>query len=178
MAGDSSLHDKCEGARCFLSTDRRQFLRQSLLSVASALIAAGVGKSEALAMPFELASGRRVGRSTMAYAIPAADGVQIDKSNDVILVRWQNAMYAFDLSCPHQNTALRWEDGDHGFECPKHHSRFKADGAYIEGSGRATRNMDRFAISRDGSQVKVDLDKLYQDDTDAAAWAAATIKLV
>jgi len=177
MAGDSDLHDACNRERCFLSTDRRQFLRQSLLSVASALVAVGVSKSEALAMPFDIASGKRVGRSVMAYAIPVADGAQIDKSNDVILVRWQNALYAFDLSCPHQNTALRWEDGDHAFECPKHHSRFKPDGEYVEGSGRATRNMDRFAIARDGSQVRVDLDKLYQQDSDPAAWAAATIKV-
>ena len=34
----------------------------------------------------------------ISYTIPAADGVQIDKDNEVILVRWQNAMYAFNLS--------------------------------------------------------------------------------
>jgi len=86
-------------------------------------------------------------------------------------------VYAFALSCPHQNTALKWDDRDHGFQCPKHHSRFQIDGDYIDGSGRATRNMDRFAIARDGAGVTVDLDKLYQEDTDGAEWAAAVVKL-
>ena len=44
-------------------------------------------------------------------------------------------------------------------------------------SGRATRNMDRFAIARDGGGVSVDLDKLYEQDTDGALWAAAVVKL-
>ena len=177
MPGDSNLHDDCGGTPCFASTSRRAFLRHSFLSMAGALIAAGASRSEALAMPIELTSGTRVGRAKFAYAIPAADGAQIDKANEVILVRWQNAVYAFDLSCPHQNTALHWEEGDRDFQCPKHHSRFKPDGQYVEGSGRATRNMNRFAIVRDGAQVRVDLDKLYQDDTDPTAWAAAMIKL-
>jgi nitrite reductase/ring-hydroxylating ferredoxin subunit len=176
MAGDSDLHDDC-GAGCLVSGSRRQFLRQSFLSVAGALIAVGASRREALAMPLALTSGTRVGRTQVTYAVPGVDGAQIDKANEVILVRWQNAMYAFDLSCPHQNTALHWEEGDRDFQCPKHHSRFKPSGEYVEGSGRATRNMDRFAISRDGAQVRVDLDKLYQDDTDPTAWAAAMIKL-
>jgi nitrite reductase/ring-hydroxylating ferredoxin subunit len=145
--------------------------------MASALIAAGATTSQALAMPIEVISGKRVGRTSVAYAVPAVDGAQIDKANEVILVRWQGAVYAFDLSCPHQNTALHWEAGDRDFQCPKHHSRFKPTGEYVEGSGRATRNMDRFAIVREGTQVRVDLDKLYQDDTDPAAWTAAVIKL-
>ena len=51
-----------------------------------------------------------------------ADGVQIDRAQEVILVRWQSAVYAFNLSCPHQHTALRWNQGDGQFQCPKHHS--------------------------------------------------------
>jgi nitrite reductase/ring-hydroxylating ferredoxin subunit len=178
MDGDSNLHDECGGTRCAISTNRREFLRRTMLSMAGALVAAGASSVEAMAMPLEFTSGERFGRASVAYAIPAADGAEIDKHNEVILVRWQNAVYAFDLSCPHQNTALHWEDGDHDFQCPKHHSRFKPSGEYVEGSGRATRNMDRFAIVRDNGQVRVDLDKLYQNDTDPTAWAGATIKLV
>ena len=37
--------------------------------------------------------------------------------------------------------------------------------------------MDRFAIARDGTGIAVDLDKLYQEDTDGPQWAAAVIKL-
>ena len=37
--------------------------------------------------------------------------------------------------------------------------------------------MDRFAITRDGAGVSVDLDKLYQEDTDGPQWAAAVVQL-
>jgi len=111
-----------------------------------------------------------------SYAVPTTDGVSVDKENEVILVRWQNAIYAFALSCPHQNTALRWNDHDKEFQCPKHHSTFKPDGAYIE--GRAQRAMDRLAIERDVTGgIVVNVEKLIQHDTDANAWASAVVKL-
>jgi nitrite reductase/ring-hydroxylating ferredoxin subunit len=173
----SSIHEDCEQQDCFLPTSRRHFLRDSFLSVAGALVAVGMNKTAAFAMPLDFTSARRSTGSTRSYSVPAGDGAQIDKDNDVILVRWQNAIYAFNLSCPHQNTALKWDDRDHGFQCPKHHSRFQPDGSYIKDSGRATRNMDRFAIQREGSGVTVDLDKLYQEDTDGPQWAAAVVRL-
>jgi Rieske Fe-S protein len=165
----------CEGQDCFLPTSRRHFLRDSFLSVAGALVAVGVTRANALAMPLELTESLRANGSTRSYALPLADGAQIDKDNDVILVRWQNAVYAFALSCPHQNTALKWDGKE--FNCPKHHSAFKPDGEYIAGSGRATRNMDRYAIQQQATGIVVDLDKLYQEDEDAAQWAAAVIRV-
>ncbi|HVX38128.1 MAG TPA: Rieske 2Fe-2S domain-containing protein [Gemmatimonadaceae bacterium] len=177
MSDESNIHAECEEQNCFVSRDRRRFLRDSFLSVAGAMIAVGVNKSTALAMPLDFTSATNAGGSMRSYTVPAADGAQIDKENEVILVRWQNAIYAFDLSCPHQNTALKWNDNDHEFQCPKHHSKFQPDGTYEQGSGRATRNMDRFAISKQGTGVAVDLDKLYQEDTDGAQWAAAVVKL-
>lgn len=176
---DSSetVHDERDAADCFLPTDRRHFLRNSFLGVAAALVATGVPRTAAFAMPLEFTSARRRAGNMRDYSVPIADGAQIDKDNQVILVRWQNAIYAFNLSCPHQNTALHWDEEDHGFQCPKHHSRFEADGEYIPHSGRATRSMDRFAIQRAGSGVSIDLDKLYQQDTDSALWAAAVVKL-
>jgi nitrite reductase/ring-hydroxylating ferredoxin subunit len=113
--------------------------------------------------------------TTQRYAIPATDGAVIDRDNQVILVRWQDAIYAFALSCPHQNTALRWLDADGRFQCPKHHSRYQPDGTFI--SGRATRNMDRLTITRDGDAVVVDVDALHKSTDDAAGWAAAVIHL-
>ena len=112
----------CTG--CELPPSRRRFLRDSFLSAAGALVAVGVSRTSAFAMPLDFIEGKRRAGHTVSYAITSADGAQIDKKNDVILVRWQGAVYAFDLSCPHQNTALHWSDGDHQFECPKHHSRF------------------------------------------------------
>ena len=164
---------QCEGQDCFLPTSRRRFLRDSFLSVAGALVAVGASRATAFAMPLELTESTRANGSTRSYAVPAADGAQIDKDNDVILVRWQNAVYAFSLSCPHQNTALKWDGKE--FNCPKQHSACRADGEYVAGSGRATRSMDRYAIQQQATGIVVDLDKLYQEDEDAAQWAAAVV---
>lgn len=177
MSNQSNFHAGCDQHDCVVPTDRRRFLRDSFLTVAGALAAVGMPKASAFALPLEFAEPERSAGNTHSYAIPAADGAIVDRGNEVIIVRWQDAVYAFGLSCPHQNTALKWDDRDHGFQCPKHHSRFQPDGNYIEGSGRATRNMDRFAIARDGAGVSVDLDKLYEERTDGAQWAAAVVKL-
>jgi nitrite reductase/ring-hydroxylating ferredoxin subunit len=177
MSDEGITTEQCDRADCIVSPERRRFLRDSVLSVAGALIAVGMSKSAAFAMPLELTQAMRSVRSMHTYPIPAADGAQIDKDNQVILVRWQDAVYAFSLSCPHQNTALRWDDGEHTFLCPKHHSKFTATGDYIAGSGRATRNMDRLPIHRDGAGVSVDVDTVYQEDADGPEWAAAVVRL-
>lgn len=175
MSNEKIVHDDCEQHDCPVPTDRRRFLRESVIGVASALIAVGMNGTAAFAMPLEFTGATRSARSMRSYAVPLADGAQIDKDNDVILVRWQDAIYAFTLSCPHQNTALKWEQRDAQFQCPKHHSRYRPDGSFIE--GRATRGMDRFGVRRDGEKVVVDLDKLYQQDSDPAEWKAAVISL-
>ena len=166
--------DECAG--CSLAVGRRAFLKESLLAAVGALVALGANPTAAFALPIEAIVGRRRrGDETIKYPIPASDGVQIDKDNQVILVRWQNAAYAFNLSCPHQNTALRWDDADSRFQCPKHHSKYRPDGAFIE--GRATRGMDRFAIQRQDNQLIVDVDKMFKEDEDGAAWTAAVVQL-
>jgi nitrite reductase/ring-hydroxylating ferredoxin subunit len=177
MSNTENIHDDCVTQDCFIPTSRRRFLRDSLLTVAGALVAVGMTKSDAFAMPIAFTSAERSSGSMHSYAVPAADGAQIDKDNQVILVRWQGAVYAFNLSCPHQNTALKWDDHEHAFQCPKHHSKFTPVGVYVPDSGRATRNMDRLAITRAGANVTVDVDKLYQEDTDGPQWAAAVVKL-
>jgi Rieske Fe-S protein len=91
----------------------------------------------------------------------------------VIVARAAGRVYAFALSCPHQNTALRWNDADHEFQCPKHKSHYRADGTYIE--GRATRDMDRLALRREGAVLVVDVDTLYQADLNPKEWAAAVV---
>jgi len=161
----SDTHD-CNG--CELS--RRAFLRDAGVAAAAALALVAAPKG-LFAEPLRLigASGRN--DTTRSYPIPSADGVSIDKESEVILVRSQGALYAFALSCPHQNTALRWEEGNKQFQCPKHHSKYRPDGTFIE--GRATRSMDRFAISKQGGNVVVDLEKLYQQDDDEKQWTDA-----
>jgi Rieske Fe-S protein len=129
----------------------------------------------AAAAPVELISPIGGGREDKSYPIPTADGTQIDKANDAIVTRWQGKVYVYSLACPHQNTVLKWSDGDKQFECPKHHSRFTPDGIYIKDSGRATRGLDRMAVRKDGINVVANLDKVYQEDEDEAAWKAAFV---
>jgi Rieske Fe-S protein len=173
----SDTNTSCD---CGITKDRRTFLRDAAIAVAGALVAVGMPRGLAAQMPLDFTSALKRetkgdGAATLSYAIPAADGAQIDKQNEVILVRWQNAVYAFNLSCPHQNTALRWDDADKRFQCPKHHSRYQPDGTFID--GRATRGMDRFTIARTGNNVTVDVDKLHKQDEDPAGWNAAVVKL-
>jgi nitrite reductase/ring-hydroxylating ferredoxin subunit len=172
--GPDGSQDACRSCAIL---DRRNFLRDAGIAVASVLVALGALPSQAAAAPLEFISALGGGREDKTYPIPAADGSQIDKASETIITRWQNKVYAFALACPHQNTALRWYDKEHQFECPKHHSRFEADGVYLKDSGRATRNMDRFAVRKDGNNVVVNLDKLYQQDDDEAAWNAAFVSL-
>ena len=107
--------------------------------------------------------------------MPAADGVTIDRDTQVIVVRFQQQAYVFNLACPHENTALRWRQQDGRFQCPRHESKYKPDGTFVE--GRATRNMDRFALKRAGDSLVVDLNRLFRSDQQPQDWAAATVKL-
>src|SRR4051812_16293249 len=162
----------CDG--CSL-VRRRDFLRDTALMAAGALMALGATPASAAAAPIQFVESIGGAREDKAYPIPAADGVQIDKKNDAILARWQGKVYVFALACPHQNTTLKWSDKDTQFECPKHHSRFTPDGIYIKDSGRATRGLDRLAVRKDGSTVVANLDKAYQEDDDADAWKLAFV---
>jgi Rieske Fe-S protein len=168
---------ECGAGSCSLPANRRQFLRDTFLSVAGALVAVGVGRSTAFAMPLAFIEAVGAERNVISYSLPLADGALVDKTNEVILVRWQQALYAFNLSCTHRKAALRWDDRDHAFHCPKHHSAFRPTGEYIQKSGRATRAMDRLAITLDGASVRVDVDKMYKEDTEGPQWAAALVKL-
>jgi Rieske Fe-S protein len=169
-----SAQDACAGCAAI---PRRAFFRDAGLLAAGILVALGAAPARAAAMPIELISSTRGGREDKTYPIPAQDGVQIDKGAEAMLTRWQGKVYAFALACPHQNTALHWQDKDGQFECPKHHSRFDPQGEYIKDSGRATRGLDRMAIRKDGNNVVVNLDKVYQQDDDEAEWKAAFVSL-
>jgi Rieske Fe-S protein len=114
-------------------------------------------------------------RAGITYPIPNVDGVQIDKDNEVILVRWQGNVYAFNLSCPHQRTTLRWNDSAKEFQCPKHKSKYTPSGGFI--SGRATRGMDRFAIQRAGNNIVVDVDQMFEEDENEVQWKTAFVKV-
>jgi len=150
---------------------RRDFLRDAAFAFA-AIAASG---ATAGAMPVHLVNALGVHDEFVTFALPAADGVFIDRKNEVIVARAANQAYAFTLSCPHQNTALRWNDSEHKFQCPKHHSQYTPDGTFID--GRATRSMDRFAVQRQGDNLVVNLDKIFESDKDPNGWKAAEIAL-
>ncbi len=114
-------------------------------------------------------------RGVTKYPVPAKDGVSIDTSNDVMIARVGTSVYAFALSCPHQNTALKWLEKDHRFQCPKHKSRYSASGEFQ--NGRATRNMDRLPITLEGTTLLVDSSHEIHSDEEAAKWAAAVVNL-
>jgi nitrite reductase/ring-hydroxylating ferredoxin subunit len=157
-------HD-CDG--CPL-VDRRSFLQSAAFLVAGAALAV---PSAAHALPRIV--GTRISREEKSYPIPTADSVSIDKDLDVILARFQGKVYAFNLACPHQNTALKWDDGKHRFQCPKHKSIYTPEGVFVE--GRATRGMDRFAVRKNGNNIVVNLDSLLQEDEDADKWKTAFV---
>jgi nitrite reductase/ring-hydroxylating ferredoxin subunit len=153
---------------------RRVFLKD--VSVfAAALVAAGLAPRGAAAAPSPIRALSRE-HAEVRYPIPAQDGVRFDDQNEVILVRNVGHVYAFALSCPHQNTALKLDPaGSGGFYCTKHESRYKPSGEFI--SGRATRNMDRLVIRREGNNVVVNVDKWYESDSEPTQWAGAQIAL-
>jgi Rieske Fe-S protein len=160
----------CAGART-----RRQVMGE----VSSALLAAMAGVAlwpeTAAAVPVASATGSEAGPGELAYPMPSADGVTIDRHQQVIVVRFQGKVYAFNLACPHENTALRWRRRDGRFQCPRHESQYQPDGTFIQ--GRATRNMDRFAVRRSGDTLVVDVNRLFHSDEQAGEWSAAAVSL-
>jgi cytochrome b6-f complex iron-sulfur subunit len=129
--------------------------------------------SAALMLP--VIAGVRIGASEKTYPIPATDGVSIDKDEDVIISRVHDKVFAFNLGCPHQNTAIRWDDHKTRFQCPKHKSIYTPEGVFVE--GRATRGLDRFAVRRDGSSIVVNLDALFQQDKNLEDWSKAFLTM-
>jgi len=165
------------GADCaacpIVEHSRRTFIRDLLVGAAGVMLAPSISRASTLLI--EAATPLASRGELKTYAIPATDSVQIDRDADVILVRWENAVYAFNLSCPHQNTALRWVDAAKRFQCPKHKSQYTPSGEFI--TGRATRGMDRLDVKREGNSVVVNIDVLHRQDQDAAAWAGAVVHL-
>ena len=164
MADDCRVN--CESRRVFLS------------HISGAALAALVGGNVVAAnASYDVteASALEVGPSQATFPLPAADGVTIDKKTQIIIVRLQGKVIAFNLSCPHENAAVRWKPAVSRFECTKHDSKYSPDGKYI--GGRSTRNMDRLSIKRDGANVIVDLTKLIKSDTQPGDWAAAILTI-
>ncbi|HSD66442.1 MAG TPA: Rieske 2Fe-2S domain-containing protein [Vicinamibacteria bacterium] len=162
-------------AGCDGRTSRRRALGRMSGVALAAMVGVELWPGRATAVPVGDGAGAPAGPAESAYPVPAADGVTIDREAQVILVRFQQRAYAFNLACPHENTALRWKEREGRFQCPRHESRYQPDGTFI--SGRATRNMDRLAIRRDGDRLVVTLDRLFRSDQQPQDWGAAAVSL-
>jgi nitrite reductase/ring-hydroxylating ferredoxin subunit len=171
--GEGGRHDTCPA--CGQADSRRDFLRQAALLVSGTLVSLGGPPASAAALPATAGVPLASSGAELTYPIPAADGATVDRANGVIVVRYQGKLFAFNLSCPHENAAVRWKAAVNRFECSRHDSRYEPSGTYT--SGRATRNMDRFAVRRNGDSVVVDVSRLIQSDTNKAQWDAAALPL-
>jgi nitrite reductase/ring-hydroxylating ferredoxin subunit len=154
-------------------TSRREFLKCT--GTVFSLAALGLDAANAAALPVSMGTAGAAAGSERRYPVPAGDGVTIDRKNQVIIVRYQGQAYAFNLACPHENTALKWLPKDGRFQCPKHESQYQPTGIFT--SGRATRNMDRLGIRLEDNMLVVDLNKFFQSDKNSAAWTAAIVAL-
>jgi Rieske Fe-S protein len=164
------MSDKHDCASC---PSRRRFLTHASASVFGAMLLPVLADAVD-GLPIVETSGIEAG-SERAYPIPSHDSVTIDKKGEVIIVRYQQKAIAFNLACPHENTALKWRDDDKRFQCPKHESKYTPEGVFLD--GRATRNMDRLAIRKEGTQLFVDVNRLYQSDKQPKEWSAAFVAL-
>lgn len=170
MSSSSSGSPDGPAPACSGCSARRDFLRQAVTATAAMAGLSMFGPVSSIA-----ALEPRAPRSPVRYPLPATDGVSIDTTNEVILCRHAGELFAFALSCPHQNTALKVMPKGAGFQCPRHKSKYQPNGTFV--SGRATRNMDRLQISREGANIVVDPDIAFESDSDPAKWAAAVLKL-
>ena len=171
---DPDMHgEACDGCALPDAAGRRHFLRDAAAAAIGLLVTLGATPAEAARAPLRaLAALGRTG-DEVRYPVPAQDGVELDAEHDVILVRWHQAVYALARACPHQRVAVRWQEAEGRFQCPKHKSRYQPDGTFI--SGRATRHMDRLPIAAGGAEVIVHLGTPIRVDRDEAAWKAAFV---
>ena len=162
---------------CAVATaSRRAFLREvgaaaiaALTLTAIATPAAALAESVSELLPTGAAGRRRI------YDIPKGDSIAVDEANDVIVARWQDRVYAFSLKCPHRGSRLEWRGDEQRIYCPKHKARFQQDG--LHASGRVSRDLDRYAVTRDGATLVVDLDVVLRSDRDAVTWRGAVVMI-
>jgi len=155
--------------------ERRSFLRDAGIALAGILATLGASPVLAEGRTVQFSRALAIAGEEHTYPVPTQDGASIDRDAQIILVRFHQTVYAFNLSCPHQNTALRWQPEDAQFQCPRHHSRYRPDGTFV--SGRATRGMDRLGVRHEGGNIVVDVGKYYRQDQDLAGWNAAFVTL-
>jgi len=157
---------------------RREFLQQCATGAVALGLSLGLPgglRAEAARVRWLDGSPSPENQDQVAYPLPTEDGVSVDRGNELILVRDSGSVYAFALSCPHQRSMLKWREKDHQFRCTKHGSEYQPNGEYV--SGRATRGMDRYALTLEGGQVLVDKSRKFEQDQDPAGWEGAVVQV-
>jgi nitrite reductase/ring-hydroxylating ferredoxin subunit len=172
MSDCRSCHTCPESDERLESAGRRAFVARTLPAL---LAAAGLATTASRLDAFttHVVDAVMLPAGERAFAIPSGDAVLIDRDSAIILVRRGNQVFAFARACPHEQAELRWRDADGRFQCPRHESKYQPDGTRI--SGRATRNMDRLPVRRDGQTIVVDPSAPIRSDQRAADWAAAIV---
>ena len=169
---DTSQCSDCHASVATVGSPNRRAFLQSAGCIGTVVALFGVTSTEAWGLPVSVIAGEQSG-DERRYPVPAMDAVNIDHAAQLIVVRFQGHVFVFSLSCPHQNNAVKWMPNDRRFQCTKHDSQYQPDGVHT--AGRATRNLDRYVIRREGDTVVVDLHRWIQSDKDPAGWAAAAL---
>ena len=95
---------------------RRAFLQGGACGLFT-LAALGLA-ADATLLPVTLIAGSGEGNERSFRALPAADGVIIDRKTQVILVRYRRQqVYAMAMACPHEQAGVKWVKKDGRFQC-------------------------------------------------------------
>jgi nitrite reductase/ring-hydroxylating ferredoxin subunit len=164
LQADTHASQSCE--QCPVVTSRRAFLRDAAAVAAAAVAAVSIARP-GMAFAQTVAEIEPKGTPASAlpersYAIPSANSVSVDPTNEVILARWEDRVYAFSIKCPHKGALLEWRESEERVYCPRHEARFLGDGSHF--SGRSTRDLDRYGIRRVANDIVVDLGALCRRD--------------
>ena len=170
---DDHCHDRspCR-ASCDRAASRRAFLRDLGIAAIGSIAATTMLPSDAWGATVEMLTPLARRQGEVAYPIPKGDGVQFDEATGVILVRWQQHLYAFSSECPHRGATLSYLAAENRIYCRKHKARFAPDGAWQ--SGRETSALDRFPLRLDAGQALVRVDAPLEAERDPAGYAAAS----
>jgi nitrite reductase/ring-hydroxylating ferredoxin subunit len=178
LTSDSRTPSPSDDTPCEIlgvTPSRRAFVRGASAAL-GALALLGLDADAAMALPVRLLKGRAGVGGTVRFPIPADDSVLFDDTNGLIIVRRGKAAWAFLSTCPHKDIVkLKWYKAENRFQCPKHDSRYEASGVFVD--GRATRNMDRVAIKKEGTELVVEPDAILESDRDLAKWTGAVAAL-
>lgn len=147
--------ERADGAPGCTGCSRRDFLSNSMLLAASALLAAACGDGQ-IGAGGTSTGGVVTGPTGSAPSISLADypalatvgGVarMTVQGTPVAVVRSATATYiAFSLRCPHQGTTVSQVSG--GFRCPNHGATFNASGTWT--GGQRTSSLYRITTTLD-----------------------------